>query len=270
MLVIPAIDVRGGRCVRLLQGDYGREREYPDEPAEAARSLVETGARRLHVVDLDAARGRAEPESRRAVDRILAVAGDAGVEVQVGGGVRTLADAERWLAGGASLVILGSVAVRDPEVAAAICGALPGRCLVSLDVRDRVAQAEGWTAAAGSAEAHLRRWGGWPLAGLVRTEVSRDGMLGGPDLDGIAETVRAFPGPVIAAGGVTTVDDVARLEVVGAAGAIIGRAVHEGAFDLRAALSRFASPDRRARRGSPPSSARLRAGLAPRVRQERR
>ena len=239
MIVIPAIDIRGGRCVRLIQGDFARERVYEDDPTAVARRLSESGAHRIHLVDLDAARGLLDLASATAAQRVLESAREAGVEVEVGGGVRTLTAAERWLAAGAAFVVLGSVAVREPEAAAAICAALPGRCLVALDVRGDTAQAEGWTEGAGSAIAHLERWASWPLAGLVRTDVALDGMLTGPDLHGLEQTVRAFPGPVIASGGISTVDDIVRCAEVGAAGAIVGRALYEGSFDLRAAILRF-------------------------------
>jgi phosphoribosylformimino-5-aminoimidazole carboxamide ribotide isomerase len=161
--------------------------------------------------------------------------------VEVGGGVRTLSAAQRWLSAGAHLLVLGSLALRQPEAAEAICAALPGRCLVSLDVRSGVAQAQGWTEPAGSADVHLERWASWPLAGLIRTDVAHDGMLSGPELEGLAAVVRAFPGPVFASGGVSLIDDLDRVAETGAAGVIVGRAIHEGSFDLRAALRRFAA-----------------------------
>jgi phosphoribosylformimino-5-aminoimidazole carboxamide ribotide isomerase len=241
VIVIPAIDIRGGHCVRLIQGDYARERVYEDDPAVVAHRLAESGVHRIHMVDLDAARGRTDPSSAVAARRVLEVARAGRVEVEVGGGVRTLAAAERWLDAGATLVVLGSVAVQEPDAAEAICAALPGRCLVSLDVRGDVAQAQGWTEGAGSASGHIARWATWPLAGLVRTDVDLDGMLGGPDLAGLEATVRAFPGAVIASGGISTVDDIVRCAEAGAAGAIVGRAMYEGSFDLRAAVLRFAS-----------------------------
>jgi len=240
MIVIPAIDIRGGHCVRLVQGDYAREHIYENDPAVVAERLVENGAHRLHLVDLDAARGLADPHSEEAARRVLEAARAGGVEVEVGGGVRTLAAAEEWLSAGASFVVLGSLAVREPDAAEAICAALPGRCLVSLDVRGDVAQAQGWTEGAGSATGHLERWGRWQLAGLVKTDVALDGMLGGPDLEGLRATVLAFPGPVLASGGISTVDDIVRCAEAGAAGAIVGRAMYEGSFDLRAAILRFA------------------------------
>jgi phosphoribosylformimino-5-aminoimidazole carboxamide ribotide isomerase len=247
MLIIPAIDIRGGRGVRLTQGDYSRERVYEPDPVVVVERIAAAGARRLHLVDLDAARGRGDLGSAAAARRVLTAAVGAGIAVEVGGGVRSREAAERWLEAGASWVVLGSVAAREPEVAEAICAGLPGRCLVSLDVRDGVARVQGWTETAGTAEAHLDRWRAWPLAGLIRTEVSLDGMLGGPDLAGIAATVRAFPGPVLASGGVTALEDVERLAGCGAAGAIVGRALFEGSFDLGAALRRF-GPTRQAGR----------------------
>ncbi len=241
MLVIPAIDIRGGRCVRLIQGDYARERVYADDPEAVADRLVAAGAVRLHVVDLDGARGRSDEDSSAAMARVLAAVGDRAA-VEVGGGVRDLDIAQGWLAAGAAFVVLGSLALGDPEAAEAICAALPQRCLVSLDVRGGIAQAQGWTEPAGSTATHLARWRSWPLAGLIRTNVARDGMLGGPDLEGLADLVQSFPAPVFASGGVSTVDDVTRLADAGAAGAIVGRAIYEGSFDLQAALRRFALP----------------------------
>jgi phosphoribosylformimino-5-aminoimidazole carboxamide ribotide isomerase len=243
MIIVPAIDIRAGHCVRLIQGDYARERVYENDPARIARRLLESGARRIHVVDLDAARGQADTGSRAAVEAVLAVAAAGGAQVDVGGGVRDQATAARWLESGAGYVVLGSVAVRDPETAESICGDLPGRCLVSLDVRGEIAQAEGWTEAAGAAIAHLARWRDWPIAGLIRTEIAHDGMLLGPDLEGLRDVVAGFPRPVFASGGVSTVDDVARVADTGAAGAIVGRAIYEGSFDLRAALLRFPQPN---------------------------
>jgi len=239
VLVIPAIDVRGGRCVRLAQGDFDRERIYDDDPGRVARALIDAGARRLHIVDLDSARGRPDPDSTAAAQRAVALAAAEGVTVEIGGGVREVAGAEHWIAMGASLVVLGSLAVRDPGAAEALCVALPLRCLAALDVRGGVAQAEGWTVGAGAVDHHLRRWAGWPLAGVIHTEVSRDGMLSGPDLEALRRVVRAASVPVLASGGVSSIDDLVRLEEAGAAGAIVGRAIYEGRLDVGAALRRF-------------------------------
>jgi phosphoribosylformimino-5-aminoimidazole carboxamide ribotide isomerase len=239
VIVIPAIDVRGGRCVRLVQGDYGRETVYENDPAVVVRRLLEQGARRIHLVDLDSARGHADERSDAAVAAVVEAAASAGAEVEIGGGVRDQPTARRWLEAGAAYLVLGSLAVREPEAAEEICRLLPGRCLIALDVRDGVAQAEGWTQAAGTAAAHLARWRDWPIAGLIRTNIADDGMLSGPDLQGLRETAAGFPAPVIASGGISTVDDAGRCAEAGAAGVIVGRAIYEGSFDLRAALLRF-------------------------------
>jgi phosphoribosylformimino-5-aminoimidazole carboxamide ribotide isomerase len=239
VIVVPSIDILGGRCVRLTQGDYSRERVYENDATAVVHRILESGARRVHLVDLDAARGKPDPLSTRAVEAVLASLAGTPVVADVGGGVRDLETARRWLGSGAGLVVLGSVAVSEPDIAQAICEALPGKCFVALDVRGDIVQSQGWTEDAGSAASHLVRWVSWPLAGLIRTTVAADGMMGGPDLAGLEETVRAFPGPVLASGGIASIDDMARCAEVGAAGAIVGRAIYEGSFDLRAAIQRF-------------------------------
>ena len=239
MLVIPSIDVRAGRVVRLLRGDYAAETRFAEDSVAVVRGFAAAGAQRVHVVDLDAARGRPDEASARAASAAVAALAEAGVTAQVGGGVRDAVAAQRWFDGGASHVVIGSLAVNDPEAAGELCAAFPGRVLLGLDVRDGRAQAQGWTQAGEDAEALLERWAAWPVAGLVHTAVDRDGTMTGPALAELALVCARFPRPVYASGGVTTIDDVARCEDAGAAGAIVGRALHEGAFDLGAALARF-------------------------------
>ena len=195
VIVIPAIDIRGGRCVRLIQGDFAREHVYENDPAAVARRLVESGAHRIHLVDLDAARGMIDLASTTRRPARPRERSEAGVEVEVGGGVRTLAAAERWLAAGAAFVVLGSVAVREPEAAAGDlrgpARALPGRPRRARRHRPRP------RAGPRARAAPPPTWSdGRPgrSAGLVRTDVALDGMLSGPDLAGLEETVRAFPG----------------------------------------------------------------------------
>lgn len=241
--MIPAIDVRGGRCVRLLRGDYARETVYADDPAEMAERFAGAGAARVHVVDLDSARGAPDPGSRAAILRVVRTLADAGVAVELGGGVRDRAAAAAWLDAGVSWVVLGSLAVRNPELAEAVCRAHPDRVLLGLDVRGSMAQAQGWTEDAGSADAVLDRWATWPAAGVIRTDVERDGALGGPDLDGLRACVSRYPGPVIASGGVASLADLEACAAAGAAGAIAGRALYEGRLDLGEALRAF--PPRR-------------------------
>lgn len=241
MLVIPSIDLRGGRVVRLLHGDYARETVFNDDPVAVVRAFVENGARRVHVVDLDLARGIADPASGRAASTVVSTLSELGVEVQVGGGVRTFANAQRWFDSGASHVVLGSLAIAEPTAAQALCAAFPGQVLLALDVREGAARVQGWTQSGGDAMEHLDRWADWPVAGVVHTAIERDGALHGPSIGALRAVCGRFPGPVIASGGVTSVDDVLACRDAGATGAIVGRALHEGVFDLRQALARVAA-----------------------------
>ncbi len=236
MDVIPAVDVQGGRCVRLRQGQHAQETVYADDPVRAAQRFIDEGATRLHVVNLDAARGAPANESADAVERMLAVGVAAGCAVQVGGGIRAIDTASRWLEGGASRVILGSVAARDPELAIAICVAAQGRVLLGLDVRAGVARVQGWTEDGLTATELLRAWRSWPAAGVVYTDTTRDGLLTGPDLDGVRSCRELYGGPVIASGGVGSVDDIRACAAAGAAGVVVGKALYEGRVNLAEAL----------------------------------
>lgn len=240
MLVIPAVDVRGGRTVRLRQGDYGREMVFDGEPAAIARRFIEAGASRLHLVDLDAARGRPDERSHEAARAVIEAARDAGCDVEIGGGVRTVAGARAWLDAGATAVVIGSVAVRDAQVARQICESAPGRVLIALDVADGRARIEGWTEQAVAAGTLLAAWGAWPAAGLIYTDTARDGMLAGPDLEGLEWCRSQYSGPVFLSGGVRAVDDVVDAAGHGAAGVVVGRALLEGAFELRQAIDAVA------------------------------
>ena len=193
----------------------------------------------MHIVDLDAARGQPDAASTTAVRAAVAALARRGVDAQVGGGVRHQDVAQAWIDAGAAYVVIGSLAVRDPRAAKAVCAALPHRVLAGLDISHGSARAQGWTADAGDAMVHLDRWRSWPLAGVVHTAIERDGTLHGPAVESLRAVCAAYPGDVIAAGGVTTLDDVAACAGAGATGAIVGRALAEGVFDLRAALERF-------------------------------
>jgi phosphoribosylformimino-5-aminoimidazole carboxamide ribotide isomerase len=244
VIVIPAIDVHEGACVRLRQGDYARATRYAGDPVDVARDFIAAGARRLHVVDLDAARGRPDAATEAAVRAVVRAASVEGCAVDVGGGVRTMANAGRWLAEGAAYVALGSVAVREPALAHDICAAYEGRVLLALDVQDGAARVEGWTETGGGADDVLASWRGWPSAGIVFTSTTHDGMLAGPDLAGLARCRALSDGDVFVSGGIAGVDDVAACATAGAAGVIIGRALYEGAVDLGALLERFTAPVR--------------------------
>lgn len=228
----PAIDLRGGRVVRLVQGDYGAETVYGDDPVAVARSFVEQGASWIHVVDLDAARS-GDPVNRPVVAAVAAaVAGRAAV--QTGGGVRSVDDARALADVGVTRVVMGSAAVRDPGLVDLVAAVIP--VAVGLDHRDGDLAVHGWTEASGvRLDDALGRFPA--AAAFVITDIGRDGMLAGPDVDGLAAAVAATDVPVIASGGVATLDDVARLvSIDGLAGIITGRALYEGRFTVADAV----------------------------------
>jgi len=237
--VIPAIDLLGGRCVRLAQGDYDRATVYGDDPGATAARFCAAGARRLHVVDLDGARsGRAV--NRDALAAILGAARAAGVPVQLGGGLRTLAAVEAALAAGVERAILGTAALRDPPLVREAAARFPGRIAVGLDARDGRVAVSGWleTSETSAIDA-ARLFADAGVAALVYTDIARDGMGSGPDLDGAAALAAAVPIPVIASGGVGSLAHVraaAERAKDGVAGVIVGRALYTGAVDLAAAL----------------------------------
>ena len=242
MRVIPAIDVLGGRCVRLRQGDYADATVYDHDPAEAARSFLDAGASRIHVVDLDAARGIPRAESADAVRRIVVKCRDAGCDIEVGGGVRTVDGAMTWLNAGAAFVVLGSVAARDPVVATAICEATEGRVLLGLDVRAGVARVQGWTEDGRTAAELLTAWREWGAAGVIYTDTTRDGLMTGPDLEGLRVCRELYAGPVFLSGGISSLADISACSAAGAAGVVVGKAFYEGRIDLDAALHPLAKP----------------------------
>ncbi len=232
--LLPAIDLLGGRCVRLAQGRYDEATVYGDDPGAVAAGFCAHPLRRLHVVDLDGAKA-GRPVNRDAIARVVAAAKD--VPVQLGGGLRTLANVEETLALGVSRVILGTVALRDPALVREAAARFPGRVAVGIDARDGRVAAEGWLEASEVRVVELaRRFEDAGVAALVHTDIARDGMLQGPNLDASAELARAVSIPVIVSGGVTSLDDVRRAAALPVAGAIVGRALYTGALDLARAL----------------------------------
>ena len=229
----PAIDLRGGRVVRLTKGDYDAETVYGDDPVAVAESFVAAGAPWVHVVDLDAARS-GDPVNREVVGRIAAVLhGRAGL--QNGGGVRTLDDARALADVGVSRVVMGSAAVQHPDLVARASEIVP--VAVGLDHRDGELAVHGWTEGSGvRLEDALGRF---PTASaFVITDISRDGMLTGPDVDGLAAAVAATPVPVVASGGVASLDDIVALaRIPGLGGIITGKAVYEGRFTVADAIA---------------------------------
>jgi len=238
--VIPAIDLRGGQLVRLAQGDYARETVYERDPARAASRFAAASAPRLHVVDLDAARdgGRANDPAIRAI-----LAEVRGVPVQVGGGVRSLARVEELLALGAERVVMGTAALEDPALLRGAATRHPGRVILGLDARDGRVALRGWLETSGrSVEDVLAEFADLPLAAILHTDIARDGMLVGPSLAASVALARRTRIPVLASGGVGSIEDLvalARTRALG--GAIVGRALYEGKIELEAALAAVAA-----------------------------
>ncbi|HEY8504165.1 MAG TPA: 1-(5-phosphoribosyl)-5-[(5-phosphoribosylamino)methylideneamino]imidazole-4-carboxamide isomerase [Gemmataceae bacterium] len=233
MRIYPAIDIRAGRCVRLRQGDYARETVFADDPAAVARRWVDLGAEVLHLVDLDGAK-EGRPVNGESVREIVRAAG---VPCQLGGGMRDESHVAEAFAWGVERVILGTRALRDPGWLGRLAGQYPGRVVLGIDARDGKVATDGWLSVSEVPALELaRRCEPFPLAGIVYTDISRDGMLQGPNLTATEELSRAVRLPVIASGGVTTADHVRQLKERGLAGCIIGRALYEGTLDLREAL----------------------------------
>jgi len=232
--VIPAIDLRGGRCVRLVQGDYDRELVFSDDPVATAQRWQDEGAQRLHVVDLDGAR-EGRPVNDETVRRIIETVS---IPVQVAGGVRDLEAVEGWLEAGADRVVLGTAVVRDPQLAAEACRRHSERIVVSIDARDGVVATEGWREASGlRAEELLRQMAALGVRRFVYTDITRDGTLTSPNYEAIEALVRATDAAVIAAGGVAEVAHLVRLAELGVEGAIVGLALYDGRVRLPQALA---------------------------------
>lgn len=236
MEIIPAIDLKGGRVVRLIQGDPARETGYSRDPAAVAEEWQRRGARRLHLVDLDGAftGAPANLEALRKIFRVIRV------PAQLGGGLRSLEAVRAALDLGAAVAIVGTAAMRDPAFLEAACAAFPGRMALGLDAREGRLVAAGWTEATElQATAFARRVSDLPLAAIIYTEVQRDGMLEGPDLERVSAVASATRIPLIASGGVSSVQDIQALRALvprGVAGAIIGKALYDGRLTLEAAL----------------------------------
>lgn len=230
--MFPAVDISDGRCVRLLQGRFGTETVYSDDPVKVALGLASAGARWLHIVDLDGAR-TGEPVNRELVVEVVKLAS---CPVQAGGGVRTMDDVEEILAAGANRVVLGTFALEDPEAMAAACARFGERIAVSLDARRGELASHGWTVGTGMPVPEaVRAFEDAGVTSFIYTDVSRDGTMAGPDMQGLAEIVEETSLPVIASGGIGSLEDlrsVARLHGSGVRGAIVGRAIYEHKFTI--------------------------------------
>ena len=234
MDLFPAIDLRGGKCVRLLQGDYARETVYGGDPVAMAEEFEAAGAPWVHVVDLDAARtGR--PENR---DVVAAIAAAVSIPVQTGGGIRDEFSAEALLDSGVRRVVIGTAALEEPALVRRLAGRHPGRVVVGLDGRAGEAALHGWTEGSGVTVLDaVARFEDAGVAAFVVTDIARDGMLAGPDVDGLRAVLARTAVDVIASGGVASLDDLHRLALLPVAGAIVGKAIYEGVFSVEEAVA---------------------------------
>ena len=232
MQIWPAIDLRGGKCVRLKQGDYQQETIFGDDPGLMARRWVEAGAERLHLVDLDGARDgcRVNAQAVQAIRRAAAV------PCQLGGGVRDERTIQQLLAWGIDRLVVGTRAIRDPLWFRDMCRAYPDRLVLGLDARDGCVATDGWRETSSRPATEVaEEFQNERLAAIVFTDISRDGMMQGPNFAAVRELIASVSTPVIVSGGVTTSEDVRRAAQLGAAGCIIGRTLYEGKLTIQEA-----------------------------------
>jgi len=241
MDIIPAIDLRSGRCVRLLRGDYNQQIDYPAQPVDVARDFERAGARWIHVVDLDGAK-EGRPVN---LETIRKIAANVGAQIEVGGGIRDEHTVRTLLDVGVRRVVIGTQALKDWAWFAALVHrpGHEGRIALGLDARNGKLAVDGWTRQTDrSALEVARQVADWPLGAIIYTDIARDGMLAGPNLPAMEEMAHAGAVPVIASGGVTSLDDVRRLAELPIAGIIIGRALYEGRLDVAEAVRLVTGP----------------------------
>ncbi len=233
MEIIPAIDLKGGRCVRLVQGEMDQETVYYNDPLEAAFHWVDQGAGRIHVVDLD---GAVEGESKN-LPVVKRIAETIPVPIQLGGGIRSEEHIQHCLGIGVERVILGTMACQEPKRVTHLLERYPQKILLGLDARDGFLAIKGWKEPTGTRVTDLlESYSGLPAAGIIYTDIKRDGMLIGPNIQAIESLLQATSIPVIASGGVTTAQDVtalSKLEPSGLSGAIVGKALYSGTLGYR-------------------------------------
>jgi phosphoribosylformimino-5-aminoimidazole carboxamide ribotide isomerase len=235
MLIIPAIDLKDGRCVRLRQGDMAAQTVYSDDAAAVAARWQESGAELIHIVDLNGAVDGA-PKNLLQIEKILAAVQ---TKIQVGGGIRTIGTIREYVALGVSRVVLGTAAVHDRSLLDEACGEFPGRVVLGLDAKGGKVAVQGWTSLSTITAADLlSQLSGYPLAAVIYTDIARDGMLTGPNVAGLRDIAERSASPVIASGGISQMDDLEAIRRIGPRiqGAIIGKALYDGKVDLREAI----------------------------------
>ena len=239
MLIIPAIDLKDGKCVRLKQGDMNQATIFSEDPAAMAGHWRAQGAKRLHVVDLNGAQA-GKPKNEAVIRKIVAAAGDE-MPVQLGGGIRDLDTIETYLDDGISYVIIGTAAVKTPGFLHDACGAFPGHVMVALDARDGKVAVEGWSKMTRHEVIDLaKKFEDYGVEAIIYTDIGRDGMLSGVNIEATVRLARELSIPVIASGGITDLKDIealCRVQTEGIVGAITGRALYEGTLDFRQALA---------------------------------
>ncbi len=234
MQIWPAIDLRGGKCVRLRQGDYQQETVFAEDPAAMARKFVNEGARFLHIVDLEGAR-EGLPVNLPAVQNILEAVE---IECELGGGIRDEQSVCELLDFGLNRLVIGTSALTDPEWFRNACRQYPGKLVLGIDARDGLAATDGWLNTSKVSALDLaRQFADEPLAAIIYTDIATDGMMRGPNVAAMAQMQSIVDMPVVASGGVTSVNDVKRLAAAGLAGCIIGRALYEGTLKLADAIA---------------------------------
>jgi phosphoribosylformimino-5-aminoimidazole carboxamide ribotide isomerase len=237
MLIIPAIDIKEGRCVRLQQGDMDKETIFSEDPAAVAQHWLEQGARRLHLVDLNGAVA-GKPRNEAVIKSILAAVGGK-IPVQLGGGIRDLDTVERYIDDGISYIIIGTAAVKNPGFLQDACSAFSGHIIVGLDAKDGKVAVEGWSKMTGHDVIDLaRKFQDYGVEAVIYTDIGRDGMLTGVNIEATVKLARELVVPVIASGGLTDLDDVkalCKIESEGITGVITGRAIYQGTVDFKKA-----------------------------------
>jgi phosphoribosylformimino-5-aminoimidazole carboxamide ribotide isomerase len=236
MLLIPAIDLKDGKCVRLRQGEMSQVTRYSDDPVGMAEQWQNLGARYLHIVDLD---GAVEGTPKH-LPQIEAIAKKLTIRIQVGGGIRNAATVQAYRAIGVDRVVVGTAALQDSKFLASIAQQFPQKILVGIDVKQGLVAVHGWTTVSTLTPRQVfEAIKKLPLGGIVYTDISRDGMLNGPNISALREAAETSPVPVIASGGVTALDDIRAIQEIGnnISGVIVGKALYEGTLDLKAALA---------------------------------
>ena len=237
MIIIPAVDIKGGKCVRLEQGFMDRETIFSDYPEEMALQWERKGAKRLHLVDLDGA-VQGIPFNKKVIRNVV---DRVSIPVQLGGGIRDLDTIEGYINLGIDQIIIGTVAYKDPDLVETACRRYPGRIIVGIDSKDRYVSVEGWTEPTNIIAIDLaKRFEDMRINSIIYTDIKRDGMKRGPNIDAIREFATAINAPVIAAGGISSIKDIenmAELEEDGLSGIIVGRALYDGSIRLEQAIN---------------------------------